>query len=380
VRYIQKLKYPLWVALWNFTQQKILILIVLVLAGVTTNVFVLSPTLNQTLLAIRYPNLQPSFGQPLVIVLIYFGVGIMYSTYTSLLLRPKKLVSPLIIQIITTLVLLLMIANYATYPEYVQLRLGNTTSVLTPEQQRQNSSVLQQLNVLALVLIMMLPIAGWVQRYVVRILVGVNGTDSEKDLYKRAFSVPMPYVELRKLLTEESFLQTYSLSDTRKGNFLRLQGNDGRAYHIITATLDSENEAAKAILSIVSYEMVTGNITNTTYAQNQSNGITDTIEGKISRVAGRHVPLGQPLPYQPEALGMGVQLALEKTKPRILEIKEAKRYAVAGILLTIVIGAMTYLYYSKYIPIEVYVSSVVLIGITVILELMQLLRAPRHES
>lgn len=143
----------------------------------------------------------------------YVGIGVIYSIATSLSFTPKRIVSPLYVQITTATILVTIIyANIFinTAPVLTDNFLGGTIAII-------------------MTIYGILSFLGFLQRWIVKKMIGANGTKENMDY--QTYSVNAKFDEIRKTITDKQFL--YSHNFIQKGKF-----ND----RIILQTRNSSHE------------------------------------------------------------------------------------------------------------------------------------------
>lgn len=349
---------------------------ILTLVVALFNLAMIAPMINQMLQQIpQTGRLEgPSYSFEFAVIYILASLGL--SVYCSLLLQPKRLVSPFSVQIITGLILALVIAGYAMNPNTGLL---NTTMNQTQLQELrpQNPQVLSSLFLLAFVVVTMLPILGLVQAYILRWLVGLN---ADKELPISGFITPVGLRDLWNILKAEDFTEMYHLFVSKEKDHVLVESDgESRESHIIMAMANKRNqplntEPRSSKIAILSYEYVSSTLTESPYARTMHNNIISTLRDKLKE-KGELIDLKKSDPIFEKIDSYGRR----NTRSR-LEQRNISRYVVGGIILTAIMVVLTYYWAIDAFPDEAYFGALVLIAVTVAFEAIHKTKEPPKEQ
>ncbi len=172
------------------------------------------------------------------LTILYIGIGITYSIATSLSFAPKRIVSPFYIQITTSTILVAIIYSnvfITSSPTLTSDFLGGTLAVI-------------------LIIYTILGVLGFLQGWIVRKMMGVNG-DKENIDYK-TFSINEKFDEIKEIIIDRQFLYDNDFILKKQSNDLvTIQSkNDSYEKHVLVLIPDRENQNT-SILCITSYEI-----------------------------------------------------------------------------------------------------------------------------
>jgi len=129
----------------------------------------------------------------------YVGIGIIYSTAVSLSFTPKRIVSPLYVQVTTATILVTIIYSNILVnnpPALTDSFLGGTIAVI-------------------MIIYGILSFLGFLQGWIIKKMIGVNG--SKENIDYQTFLINLKFEEVRKTITDRQFL--YNHNFIQKGKF-----------------------------------------------------------------------------------------------------------------------------------------------------------------
>lgn len=379
------IKYSLWILLWNFKQEHALRLIILILIGAAFNIAYLATPLNHALLSAN--SWERGIPRETVeFVAMYIVISSFYPIYTSLLFAPKRIVSPFIIQIITAIILIFAIISYAAQPNHVILSsVMNQTQIemIAPG----NTETASNLYSLGTITVFGLFVLGLAQYFFVRWLVGLN---TEKALPKDAFVIGIGYSKLISILRSADFLAMFDLEIKRvKKGYVLIQSNSlSKQKHVITARgarpEESRNGSVslrkpRCTIAILSFERVSDTLTLTDFALKMHENIIKKLKERIQEID--KTANMEPLRKDSSIMLNVEEYALKNTKSKIQQ-DSIWRYVAGGILIAVIVGILTYYHNIGVLREEVYLSAIVLIAVTILIEAIHVIRKPepQHED
>ena len=146
--------------------------------------------------------------------IIYLLLPIFYCIPASLLFTPKRLISPLFIQLLT-----FVFAQLIVYPSIVQ---NPIIFLLQTSNGNQSVSAAQYSEQFSVLYFLILIVAGVVQFFAVRWVVGLNG--NENDVNQKTFTFPVEYAKLKTMMLGRTFRSISGLTfrDGRRDRYILL--------------------------------------------------------------------------------------------------------------------------------------------------------------
>lgn len=292
-------------------------------------------------------------NQQLVLInaVVYFAISFAYCFVTSISFTPKRLVSPLHIQIavIGGIILQIIIAfHQAEFPLDTSIFVRNSFGALS-------------------LYILMFVMIGWMMEKGLKKMIGLSGT--EKDLVKETFTVNVNYQDVRTILKNRDF---------RKDHDLKLIENDDkkiilRTYNYtdiqIFVVAIPQDEAT--IISIVSYGLNYDSLIASRRARYRTKSLKrDIVEDELSDLES----VVKPEPYNEEndALENARILAMKSTRI-VLKDTPLRLFVTVSVLVGIGIW-LTQSLYEKAITQDTYIAVWLTIITTIILLVVPTLR------
>lgn len=294
-----------------------------------------------------------------IILLTYFVLTIAYSVGASLSFHPKRIVSPLYIQL-TAATLLTIIIAYA----FMQF-----------EPPIQDPTFIQNLIAMMAMLYMLLGLTGFAQTEIVRRIVGLNGT--EEDLDRKTFSINASFDIVAPIISRDSFLNLADFRITKRTReFLILQSKLRTFEKLVFALIPDPTDQHKCILATVAYELRYYHIAKTEDASEMRNMVVSHLKEKLRNLNPSYSVSNHNLD---DVASVRVRnIALSDTQSKLVGLKDIPRYHLFAMVATaIVFIVMTAAFIVNVIDRDLYVSSLVIIIIAVLFEFAPLLKEAR---
>jgi hypothetical protein len=244
-------------------------LVILIFAGAGLNVLVLILSLWKVTqqLYLNPPSIQPQI--PFIttapeLTLLYLALTIIYSISASFSFVPKRVVSPVHIQI-TTATLLVIFSSY--YFLSFQPPLGGT--------------FIPTITVDIMLYYGILGGIGWLQAVLVRRIIAVSGTRENIDT--KTFSINAPFKTISEILRERTFLRNNSLKSKLLDNRLIIQSSwDTTNKHVLV--LDANQDDMKSTLAFSSFSIEYDSLRVTDSANLERVDILGSLEGRLKMI------------------------------------------------------------------------------------------------
>lgn len=332
-------------------------IIIVILLGVTINVLIVSPSLlsivNEVRSTGKSPNMQFSPG----LSIGYFLVSTSYCIVASLTFKPKRIVSPFLIQAITALIITIFVVGAAVFSG------------------AESSTFLQNLVGFFFITWLFIPMAGAIQLRIVIFLIGWN----LKDLNVKSFTINSEYQIIRQILESSTFQETFQLHRTKSANHVMLVSDKSSKDKQVIALTKGFNESEESVLDIVSYQIQNNTLRKTAYATEVSETIAESIHAKLIK----RNPKSAMVPTEPRigSSNIAYSQVLKTTQSPIVGLTVMpRRYVLFLLGLTGIIGTLVYLYDVQVINLEIFVSTVVLVLVTIMLELIPFVKEGKFKK
>ena len=269
----------------------------------TVLTFVGAVLMNMVFIALFWENLKTSViigrasPDPAILqnILIYFVICFIYCFLSSISFTPKRMISPLHVQIASVgMIIIQLIIGF----HHDQLVIQNSYTFFV------NS--FSAISVYAVMFIMI----GWMIERGLKILIGISGT--ERDLVKRTFTINMKYKDVK---------QTLKNSDFRKDHEFRIIDNTDEK--LVLKTRSYENikivlvcmpfEQDQTIISIVGHGLNYDSIINSRRARKRISSLERDINDELKDLESNV----KPVDYEgndSESYEEAKQIALKSTK------------------------------------------------------------------
>jgi hypothetical protein len=278
-------------------------------------------------------------------------VVLVYCWGASISFHPKRLVNPLHIQLASAglVTIFIVVANVKIFfpiHDFLYFITGAIGTIIAA--------------------IVQFGIFGVLQLFIVRWLVGLTGTID--DLDRKSFLINADFQTLSNILLGDSFLQTWNLEQKKRGeNLLEVYTSYSASWQI-RLVLGLSKEPNKSILATVAFE-------KRFYTICYSTAVCDCRDDMIRRIEsiiGKNKLSS--IDFNNEPSGVALKSALGVTRPKTIvgrsELGEIPAfYRNISILLGVIVAALFGLYYFNIFSIDVFMSSIIVVILTAIVEL-----------
>lgn len=298
-----------------------------------------------------------------ILAISYFLIGVVYSTVASLASRPKTIISPLYIQIIT-----------ATFVPILATFLLATLKLNPPPDLLTGSAFALSLFFFALMIFF---VTGIGQTAVVKYLVGLNGTKEDVDSFELTINSKLK--DVLKVLKDVNVREALNLNkndDRQIGEHsfvLRTPLGGGKQFFIAVSE-DSEDKT-KTQLSTVSYKQTYYGIIKPSSLVTEQR--KKTIESALEKAGftfnvGKTDSLAHTLVYN---RGLAI------TESKLMELRSLPPHSKAILIgLSVMIVIMTLAWkFTPFITVDMYETFLVLAGFSVLFDLLPILRIGRRK-
>ena len=317
-------------------------------------------------------------GPTLVLIGLYLALAVFYGIATSVLFKPKRIVSPILMQMVTAGFLGFILAYpLIMYPTSLALGVPdrNQTAPATPQEVTQHlqTRLNEAVRNIATNIIFIsggLIAVGFVQHEIVRRVVGING--SRQDIDTKTYSFNASYDRMCQILLAPDVLNSHEFIPITKhasGIVILKSANRNTEKFILAIIPDPANKERKSILATVAYEVKF----DTTFKSPEASLIRDQfiawLKDEVPIKPADELTEAEPAYYRlPDSTSdlatiTVIAKALQSTQP-LTKVGEIPRYQVYVLIATIIIGGiMTVGWLIGAIPPELYGSSLILITI-----------------
>lgn len=296
----------------------------------------------------------------------YFFIGIVYSASVSLMFQPKRIISPLYIQVVT--------AAFAAI-SIVAITLLETP-VVGIERSIDWQLVSSEAFAAFIIAIGIFSIAGIGQTWIVRYLVGLNGTKGDMNVF--GLMVDTKLENVLKILRSDSVQEALRIEEERKTgkhSFVLRTGSVGIKHQFFLAVITDPIDEGKTQLATISYNQNYYGITPTGDLMQKQR--VDTIKTALRKAKYTFsIDNSDSLARQ-----IAFDEGLSVTRSKLLVFRSMTTRTIAFIIGMVVITAIvTALQQFNYITTEVADSFYVFAGLTVLTDLIPLLRRRRRKD
>jgi hypothetical protein len=292
----------------------------------------------------------------ILLVTFYFIIGIIYATAASLSFQPKRIVSPLYVQIISAAFVPILIASL---------------QLLKPVADWVTVSALAL--VYFLISFVMFFIAGVGQTAIVRYLVGLNGT--KENTRSLGLTVDGKIDEVLKVLRTYDFEEALAVVEQRKIGrhfylFAALPNAKERLFIVIIA---DPKDDQKTELATVSY-------TQTYYGIFKTGELME-VERKDTIIKALKMAGMKPLIDNTDSLARRIayRYGLSVTESKLLSLKSMPPHSRAiGIGIALMALIMSFLWKGSYITSEMFVTFWIFAGFAILFDFLPLLTTKRR--
>lgn len=244
--------------------------------------------------------------------IIYFSIVFVYSLVASASFNPKRIVSPLYIQIgVITIISLIMLS----------LAVGSGTY--------DQGNFIQKIILITIVFFLAFAIIGWVLTTIIRKIIALNGEKDDLIIETSVYNVP--YKSLKSILLDDDFLKEYDLK-TKNNNKDKLVLRSFPISDVKTTLVLMPWKDHSSILSITTYEIRYDTITQTKRAKRRINSIRRYIGDDA--IAEKLVPTFSSISATEdnEAEDLAVELVLKSTKSPLRNIQYRLTITIIGLV------------------------------------------------
>jgi hypothetical protein len=295
---------------------------------------------------------------------IYLSIGLLFAIPASLAFRPKRMISPFWIQLLTwTLGEVVAYSNLAAYPNvFYQFLNGQTVVKQTALQFALGYSVLY---------LLLLMVVGFVQFFIVRWIVGLNGT--ENDIERRTFILSVEYKQLVRLVADRIFrsVSRVFLRERSRGHFVIFANNQNGAGDkiVLGVSPDPKGDPTKSLLATVAFSAGNTSISKTDEA-------SALLESSLLYLEQKSGLKREQTSTDNDISDRTMAFALRRTKPSLGIVNDIPRYHLFALSFTFLLAlAMSAAYFVFHaIDSTAYTDSLVLIAVAVVIEFGPLIR------
>jgi len=297
-----------------------------------------------------------------LLAIVYFLVGIIYSTCTSLAFQPKRIISPIYNQIITaSFVPVLVIYILATVPRNPPMDLvtGSGTTL--------------GLFILSLVIFLL---AGIGQTFVVKSLVGLNGT--KEDVNSFGLIINGKFSDVLKALKKPDVREVLRIpkeEDSKRGERSYVfRTPDGSNEQLFIAVIEDSQDNTKTQLATVSYRQTYYGI-----------GKTGSLMEKVRKETIERALKDAALTFKDDNSDSLARLlaythGLAITESKLLGLKSMPPHSKAILIgLILMIAIVTGVWKVGYITLETYETFLIFAGFSALFDLLPLLKSKRRK-
>ena len=306
---------------------------------------------------------QTTLGVPQLMYLLgYFGFTIAYCVATTLSFNPKRIVSPLNIQLMVATILVIVFSGILL------------SQKLTPNPQ--NITTFASFVVIAVLVPFLLGFAGLVQSEIVRRIVGLNGTEENLDRLTIRLNGDFQTVSNTLKTKEILNLANFRIKEKESTLILKSRLIDTKEKIIFVLTRDPRDPLYHSILSTVVYEAGFYSIFKSSLAVTRRDSIIGEIEKRVSL---KRLPLDDKESFNNEPSRIALRLALKATEPKIFVIGKIPRHILLIVTATIVfLGILIYSWiFGKFITQDLFVTSLVIVIVALLFEFIPFVRESR---
>jgi hypothetical protein len=330
----------------------------LIIIGAIIEIFILIPIVSPFFNGLLQPAGQLIFLYAALLAVLTF----LYSLTASLAFSPKRIVSPLLIQMMSAVGIILFILTTQLRPILLSQYAVEGISYMT---------VLGNIIVFGILGLPLLAVLGFVQTELVRRLVGLNG--GLDDIGRKTYVLPVAYDKVRDVLTDEVFYSAYDLPKPKEEKgFLIVETSRSSTYQIIMV-LRMKDETS-SILSTATYEKKYYSIIRSKLFEGIRDKIVEDIAEKLS-IKAEVRETSDPATVKAAKLALGI------TETPLASMRNIPRFYVVALILTAFVGiGLTVYFYVFNHDQNLYISSLVLIAVAVIIELLPTMRESWKEK
>jgi len=275
-------------------------------------------------LTISNALLVPSIfvGQFIALAIGYFLLTLGYSIFTSFTIKPKIIISPLIIQVLTlALYIFILAVGISIYP-------------YSFETKQQQENLIQSIMIFGISMI----VIGLGQEYVIRELVGMSGT--KQDIEKITFTINANFVDVKNAMTNEDFLSRFLLSiKVNEEDFLVLLGKNQKRTKQIFVLVPDRSNPNNSILTSLCYQILYYTFFKTEAARDDREAILSKLQWVLNRgKEDQSIVIKERKDDHEESLKQAYYYALKPIETRLSSLRNAPRRFIYTIIVLVMIG------------------------------------------
>lgn len=265
--------------------------------------------------------------------------------------KPKRIVSPVYIQILTAGIATLILVDYTI----------RTTPEISPYQLALFGFIVFG------IFSYLLGVLGFVQALIVRWFIGLNGTSDSVD--KKTYPFDIDFDDLSKFLLEKSFLDSWDLLKRKKGENVVIRSPYLVPLQIRLALSRDNKNSNRSIIATVAYEKKFYSILTSDTATAMRNDMIRRIEDNF-KVKANDIGLDN------SASTLALKSGLYVTETKFVSVWNVPKTFLLTISLTVLaLLVMTLMYFQfRWITQDLYGSSIIIIFIALLFEFAPLLR------
>jgi len=319
--------------------------------------WMLLSTITEAAIASLQNAPQYFFPDTLTTGFTYFFLPIIYCIIVSLLFHPKRIVSPLWVQIGTQVI-------------FSTIVITNALSSVSFRELQTYQNLVASLVGIALIAIMV----GFVQEIIVKWVVALNFEDVDRT----SFTVDMNPKDFLKVVGD--ILRDVWEFNRRKDNpkakaenlIWVLKTHDRYGNYVILVLGSILRNKNKSTIATVAYHASAYGISKSKTASDMRNSIIHDINGLLTENAKPNLVLAKEVNDTISVKAYNHALAVTVPKTAIVAdfFKRIRRYYLFAMIFTVVVfAAMTLAYVAKVIMLNDYINSAIIVGIALVFEL-----------
>lgn len=281
-----------------------------------------------------------TFEPQLFAIIGYFALTIIYSIPTSLSFTPKRIISPLNIQIITVGMLLIILS--------ISLMLGESRSIDT-------ESYLVSITLISLMMIL----AGVAQTEFVKRAIGMNGTI--EDLDRKSYLINMTFTKVASVIKQETLLNLGEFKIMKDSTDMIVLKSKLRTFEKMIMVISKfGDKSEKTLLATISYESRYYSIFKTPNASKLMGSIYGELKSDLKKLQ-TDLKITEKEPNDLVSLEAS-RYALRETQSKFGSVNELPRYYIfVSIFIIVTAIIISVAYYYKMISDELFIGSIILI-------------------
>ncbi len=287
---------------------------------------------------------------------LYFVIPIIFCIATSLSFYPKRMVSPLNIQILTfgMIVIFSMLITYSVNP-LITIHLKDLFAVM--------------MYFFAIIISF-----GFGQLFLVKLVIGMNGT--KDDINQKTYRISLSFEKVESIILDKEFKETWYFKTKRDHDKIIMKSKFFTTENILIGLQKDPENKNYCIFSTASYEAKFYQIQSTRRIRNKQDLVINEIKKKIGELA-----LGDPVKIDYEISDDIENLALGQTQNKLLfftRMEGIHKKVLIG--LAIVFALVSIVHFAGPLSTDSYLTSIILIGIAIVTDLIPILTKTSKNS